>query len=82
MQQAVRQDGCGQPFKRGGELLAGVPQLWYFHGNHILENITPDPTRHRGSGNILYFDSHVDSKSPEEIDYNIIRWDNINEKRL
>lgn len=71
-----------QPFKRGGELLAGVPQLWYFHGSHILENITPDPTRHRGSGNVLYFDSHVDSETPEEIDYNIIRWDNVNEKRL
>lgn len=59
----------------------GRPHLWYYHGRHDLENATPDPERHRGSGNILYLDSHVDSKSPDEIDYDIIRWDGVNEQR-
>ncbi len=59
----------------------GRPHSWWFAGSALLENITPDPERHRGSGNILYLDSHVDSKSTDEIDYSIIRWDNIDEKR-
>ncbi len=59
----------------------GRPHSWWYNGSSLLENITPDPERHRGTGNILFLDSHVDSKSPQEIDYDIIRWDNINEQR-
>jgi prepilin-type N-terminal cleavage/methylation domain-containing protein/prepilin-type processing-associated H-X9-DG protein len=59
----------------------GRPHSWWYSGSHLLENITPDPERHKGSGNVLFFDSHVDSRTPEEIDYDIIRWDGVNEQR-
>lgn len=64
------------------------PHAWYFKGDAYsgdddqpLKNVTPDPERHRGSGNVLFLDSHVTGMTPEEIDYDIIRWDNVNEQR-
>ena len=78
---AVLWDSPGHRVQNLAPFENGRPHSWWFQGSHILDNITPDPERHKGTGNILYLDSHVDSKSPEEIDYSIIRWDGINEQR-
>ncbi len=64
----------------------GKHAFWWYNASKTkmggeLDGITPDPERHRGTGNILYLDSHVDSKSPSDIDYDIIRWDGLIDPR-
>jgi prepilin-type N-terminal cleavage/methylation domain-containing protein/prepilin-type processing-associated H-X9-DG protein len=75
-------DSSGHRDVNGETFTNGKPHRWWYSGgDEPLENYTPDPERHRGTGNILYLDSHVDSKSLQEIDYDIVRWDNVNEVR-
>ena len=80
-QYALFWDSPGHRVQNNAPFENGRPHLWYFNGQHDLDNVTPDPERHRGSGNVLFLDSHVSSESPDEIDYNMVRWDGVNEQR-
>ncbi len=78
---SIMWDSAGHRWANNRPLENNRTHSWFYHGARQLEFFTPDPERHRGTGNVLFFDTHVDSRTPEEIDYNIIRWDNVNEKR-
>lgn len=75
-------DSAGHREVNNQTLANGKPHRWFYNGNdEPLEDYTPDPQRHRGTGNILFLDSHVESKATDDISYNIIRWDGVDEVR-